>query len=813
VAGARRERAVGDATRIPAPLTTFVGRTGDAATLAGLVERYRLVTVTGPGGVGKTRLVMEVARRVADRFPDGAWFIGLGAVADPAHVPGEVMALLGLRQGAGRPSMDGLAEVLAPRRLLLVLDNCEHVLPAVGELCGVLLRRADDVRVLATSRERIGMAAETRYRLSPLELPGSGEPGAVGKSAAAMLFAERARQADPRFTLDAPSAPLVARVVTRLDGMPLAIELAAARVEALGLAGLADRIDDAPHLLAGGNRLAASRHWSLAAVADWSYRLLAEPEQRVFQRLSVFPGPFTLEAAEAVAGPDAGPVVLRLVECSLLVPPQPGADGRTRYSMLLMLRAYGLDRLREAGGEQDAMMALAAFAWSVAGPAAAGLEADADRELDALRWLDAEDALLSRALGCALDHEPDRAVRLAAALAPWLRFRGRLAEAGDWLRAAIARSSPADPAWATAHLWLGLVLSNTTDLPGTLACCDAVIDAYRDRAPSHVLVKALVARAVARLNMGQDPVTVDDDRRALSLARDMGDTAGELVALTSLSLTAFYAGDAAGGLDWSQALYWARQARELLPSDIPPYDSRWCHYILATVLIETHELDSARPVSTAGIGLARQADDVVNLGGLLFLMGLLERLAGNLAEARAYLAEATAIALRSGDHINLTNLILECGFLCAETGRWTDAVTLRAVHTADRKRRGLPEITLDQARLEHVRRTEQALTPGQRREAEERGARMPVSAAAELVIVITSALEQESTEPAPGNLLSPRERELVTLVAQGHTNAEIADRLHISVRTVASHLDRIRDKTGYRRRADLTRLALEESLV
>jgi predicted ATPase/DNA-binding CsgD family transcriptional regulator len=794
------------------PLTSFVGRANDAAELTRLLSDYRLVTVTGPGGVGKTRLATEVARHVENWFPDGVWFIELGATTDAAQVPTELTSALGIQQVRGRPALEVLAEALAPQQLLLILDNCEHVLSAVAELCGALLSSADEVRVLATSREQIGIGGEVRYRLSPLDLPGSGEPGAVERSAAAALFTERARRADPRFTLDSQSAPLVARVVAQLDGMPLAIELAAVRVEALGLAGLANRIDDALRLLAGGNRLAAARHWSLAAVADWSYRLLTEPEQRVFRRLAVFPGPFTLEAAEAVAGPDAGPIVLRLVDCSLLVPPRPGVDGRSRYAMLLTLRGYGLARLREAGEELQMRAALAAFAWSVAEQAAAGLEIS-DREHDALRWLDAEDATLSQALGWALDHDPDGALRLAAALGPWLRWRGRLAEAYEWLRTAVARTSPANQAWAKAQRWLGQVLSSSTDLAGALDCYAAALETHRSREPSHELVATLIVRAVVRLNIGEDPATVDDARHALALARELGDTAGELMALTGLSLAAYYAGDAAGGLDWTQVLNWARQAQELLPLDISPYESRWCHYILATVLTETRELDSARRVSAAGLILSRRADDLVNLVGLLFTMAILDRLAGNLAGASAHLAEGTSIAFRNGDHVNLTNLIEECGSLCAETGRWADAVTLWAAHTADRKRRGLPRGTINQSRAEHMRRIEQALEPGELREAADRGARMPVSVAAELVIMITTAAQGESPKPALGKLLTPRERELVTLVAQGRTNAEIAARLHISVRTVASHLDRIRDKTGYRRRADLTRLALEEGLV
>jgi predicted ATPase/DNA-binding CsgD family transcriptional regulator len=785
-----------------------VGRANDAVELSRLLEDNRLVTVTGPGGVGKTRLATELAQRIQDRYPDGVWFIELGAAAEATQVPAEVMSALGVRQDPGRPPLKVLAEVLAPRRLLLILDSCEHVLSAAAELCGVLLKSADEVRVLATSREQLGLGAEAWYRLSPLELPASDEPAAVRESAAAALFAERAGRGDPGFTLSPEYAPLVARVVSRLDGMPLAIELAAARVEALGMAGLADRIDDALRLLTGKDLLAAARHRSLAAVADWSYQLLAEPEQRVFRRLAVFPGPFTLEAAEAVAGPDAGLIAARLVDCSLLVPPRLGADRRTRYTMLQTLRAYALTRLREAGEEQEAAAARAAFALSVAVRAAAELEAS-DTELGALRWLDAEDATLSRALGWALEHDPDEALRLATALVPWLRQRGRLVEARTRLSAAVARSAPGGETWAKAQLWLGYLSSDSLDLADGADHHAASIAAYQDRKPSRVLVTALAGgRAVSRLNRGDIPGAVEDARRALALARELGDAASELLALTALSITAYYDGDAAEALDW------IRRAQELLPLDLPGDVTRWCHYILAMVLTEIGELDSARRVCVAGLARSRQVDDLINLVPLLEVMADIERLAGNPAAAGAQLREAIEVASRIGSSLGLASLIEHCGYLCAATGRWADAVTLWAALAADWKRRGRPADPADEARrARYMPQIEQALEPGQLREAEERGARMPFPAAVELAMMVATAVQEEPREPSPGTLLSAREQQLVTLVAQGHTNAEIAARLYISIRTVTSHLDRIRDKTGCRRRADLTRLALSEGLV
>jgi predicted ATPase/DNA-binding CsgD family transcriptional regulator len=434
-------------------LTSFVGRESETADVVKLLEGHRLVTVTGPGGVGKSRLAVEAARRAADQFPDGVEFVELAALRGNAQVVGQLMTILGVRERPGEAA-ELLAEALAPRRMLLVLDNCEHVLDAVAEICGFLLQAVDDLRILATSREQLWVGGEVRYRLSPLRLPSADDPEEAAGSEAVLLFAERAVSADPRFSLGPGNARLVSRVVARLEGMPLAIELAAARVEALGLEGLAGLVDDAVRLLAGPDRLAGGRHRSLAAVADWSYQLLAEPEKRVLRRLAVFPGPFTLEAAQAVAGPAAGPVVLRLVDCSLLVPPRPGDDRRMRYCMQEMLRAFAAGRLREAGEERDAMAAMCRFALSVTGAAALGPDA-ADGEAGTLRWLDAEDATLTAALAWAADNDRAAAVRLAAGLALGRRLRGRLTGAGARLEAAVREVSPASPGWAVARVSRG----------------------------------------------------------------------------------------------------------------------------------------------------------------------------------------------------------------------------------------------------------------------------------------------------------------------------------------------------------------------
>ena len=290
---------------------------------------------------------------MAGRFADGAWLAELAPVRDPAQVPAVVAAALKVRDQPGVPVAEVLVRVLARQQLLLVLDNCEHVIGAAAELCAGLLAACDDVRVLATSREPLAVAGEARYRLGPLSLPGGDARDEAGGSEAVALFADRARQVDAGFTLDGQTGPVVAGLVARLDGMPLAIELAAARVEALGVSQLADRLDDRFALLTAGDRLAPGRQRSLAATVEWSYRLLGEEERRVFRAVSVFAGPFTLEAAEAVSGEGAEAVVLRLVDCSLLVPPVWRRSRCPRRAVLasLTVSVGVIRRVRETRGD------------------------------------------------------------------------------------------------------------------------------------------------------------------------------------------------------------------------------------------------------------------------------------------------------------------------------------------------------------------------------------------------------------------------------------------------------------------------------
>jgi non-specific serine/threonine protein kinase len=793
------------ARRFPAALTSFVGRAAEVAEVAELLGEYRLVTVTGPGGMGKTRLAGEVARHVAGRFADGVRLVELASVQDPALVAAAVSVALGVGQAPGESLADSLAAALGRQQMLLVLDNCEHLIVAVAELCAALLPVADDVRILATSREPIGIAGEARFRLGSLGLSAPGDGAQTAVSEAAALFTERARRVDPHFTLNEESGPVVERLVQRLDGMPLAIELAAARVEALGVGQLLDRLDDRLGLLVGTDRLAAARQRSLAATAQWSHELLTETEQRVFRRLSVFPGQFTLEAAEAVAGAGAANVVLRLVECSLLTPPSVGVDGRARYLMLETLRAYGAERLVEAGEQEAAATALARYALQMSEQAAAEIETQAG-ELAAARWLDAEEATVHQALAWAQEHDPPIAPRLAVALAPWWRLRGRYTDGYELLHAAAGHCPPGTTEWAAAQVWLGLLALRAGD-PVGLGHHTAARDALAPLGPSPMLVQALNGRAGTLRNTGRLPESGEEAHRALAMARDLGDAYGESTALYHLTGLANYTGD------HQTQLAWLRQAQQIDPARVPPVVARRLAIQLSVCLMEMGDLAGARPACLEALASAQQADAAAVEAECLSLVVDLDLRAGQVTEATTGLRQALALSSRTGTLV-LIDCLDMCAHLCARTERWAEALTVWAAKAAIQHQIGFPDLPTEVAyRAEPISKARRVLGPAAAQTAEERGATMTMTMAVEFATLL-AAEDPRQPPPATDQLpLSGRERQLVTLVAQGHTDAQIAAQLHISVRTVRTHLDRIRDKTGCRRRADLTRLALSAGLV
>jgi len=348
-------------TGFPVELTSFVGRREESAEVRRLLSAGRLLTLTGPGGVGKTRLAGQVAGQVARAFPDGVWQVALAAQQDETFVPHAVIDALGVRTESVRRPLDVLVEHLRERRLLIVLDNCEHLLRSCAVLAATVLAGTEGIRILATSRHRLGLLGERLFEVPPLSAPAPDElvPGAdaAERFPALRLFADRAAAVVPGFTLGDSNQQAVARLCRRLDGLPLAIELAAVRVRALGVDQLVERLDDRYQLLTGGSPVSAPRHRTLRSAVDWSYELCTPQEQLVWSWLSVFVGGFDLAAAEAVCGGE-GPdsldsldvldAVAGLVDKSVLLREEDG--GQVRYRLLVSLRDYGREKLAESGG-------------------------------------------------------------------------------------------------------------------------------------------------------------------------------------------------------------------------------------------------------------------------------------------------------------------------------------------------------------------------------------------------------------------------------------------------------------------------------
>ncbi|MER6945263.1 BTAD domain-containing putative transcriptional regulator [Nonomuraea sp. NPDC000554] len=446
-------------TNLPALLTGLIGRDTAVAEVRAHLAADRLVTLTGPGGVGKTRLALETATQLAGTFPDGVWLVELaGTPGGAVELVEVVMAALEIQDGGGRAE-ERLVAALRARRLLLVLDNCEHLVEQAAELVELLLKGAPDLRVLATSREPLAVAGEVVWSVPPLEVPGPGaDPATLGEYGAVRLFTARASAAARDFTLDARTAGDVATLCRRLDGIPLALELAATRVRALGVDGLVARLDDRFRLLATGYRGAPPRQQTLTAMIDWSWGLLTGPERLALRRLAVHADGCSLAAAESVCADadlpaaDVLDLLARLVDRSLVVAVH--GPGGVRYRLLESVAAYCAERMHEAGEYEQVRRRHHAYYTDLAERADPHLRGPEQREW--LRRLDAESANLRAALdGAVADGDAGLALRLTSALAWFWFLRGRLTEARRSLDAALALTgSPGDAAVrARAAAW------------------------------------------------------------------------------------------------------------------------------------------------------------------------------------------------------------------------------------------------------------------------------------------------------------------------------------------------------------------------
>ncbi|WP_372405171.1 BTAD domain-containing putative transcriptional regulator [Streptomyces luteireticuli] len=552
-------------TNLPAPLDEVIGRGDDTEAVLALLREHRLVTLTGPGGVGKTRLALEAAARLADAYAGGVWLVelaGLRPRSDAAALAEEIAAALGVRDdGAWGPRSavpDRLAEALRGRELLLVLDNCEHVVAPAAETAGRLLRGVPGLRILMTGQEPLALPGERLWEVRPLD----GE-------AAVRLFAARAAATAPGFVLGPGNAPAVAELVRRLDGIPLALELAAGRVRTLGLPGLLARLDDRLRLLSGARRGTPERQRTLKATIDWSWDLLTEDQRTVLRRLSVHADGWDLGWAEAVAGwgavapEDVWEVLARLVERSLVSAGE--AHGEPRYRMLESVAAYGADRLAEAGESDAARARHAAYAVRFAVRAARGLRGPEQGTL--LARLDTESANLREALDVLVDAgRGAEALRLAGALAPYWVLRGRLGQARRSLMSALSaadgtegapraraeawhtavtimegdgtdragridralrRFDPRDTAGvAEAQYVLGHALSLIGDMPGARDLSDAALAAFRALGDRWGEAAALADRAVQALSFGELERVAHEGATSVAMFAELGDRWG-----------------------------------------------------------------------------------------------------------------------------------------------------------------------------------------------------------------------------------------------------------------------------------------------
>jgi predicted ATPase/DNA-binding SARP family transcriptional activator len=420
--------------------TSFVGRRRELAEIDQALGRTRLLTLTGPGGAGKTRLAYEAAARLADRYPDGVHVVELASLSRSELVPQTVASVLDVPLPETGTAEVALARQLAERRLLLVLDNCEHLLDACARLAAALLRTCPDVVVLATSREPLRVGGEVTWRTPSLALPDLRDLPPLARLAeleSVRLFVERARDATPGFVLDATTAPAVAEICVRLDGMPLALELAAARTSALAPAQIAARLDDALRVLGRGSRSAVTRQQTLHATLAWSHDLLDQDERTLFRRLAVFAGSMSLEAVEHVCGGDGLDVVdllSRLVDKSLVQVEH--ADGVARYRLLETIRQFADQRLRDAG--ERAARVRAHRDWYVAFAAAHDPELAAGVVNDTPQALDVEHDNLRAALSSGLADDPAEALQLAVSLWRFWLARGHFADGSRWLESTLA---------------------------------------------------------------------------------------------------------------------------------------------------------------------------------------------------------------------------------------------------------------------------------------------------------------------------------------------------------------------------------------
>jgi predicted ATPase/DNA-binding CsgD family transcriptional regulator len=797
------------AARLPQPLTPLVGREHEVAMVADLLRQrgLRLVTLTGPGGVGKTRIALAVASALSPEFAEEARFISFASILDPELVPATVARALGMSDMRGQEPLDQLATALGDRELLLVFDNLEHLLPAASWVAD-FLQACPNVRVLATSRERLRIGGEQESPVPPLSLP---EPLALAPtdqfadSAAVRLFVTRAQAVDPAFALSAENGVAVAEICRRLDGLPLAIELAAARLKVLPPAALLTRLERRLPLLVGGCREAPARQQTMRDAIAWSYGLLSPEEQRLFRRLAIFVGGCTLEAAEAISGEaDTGiepkesgdrtnrtlEWVTSLADKSLLHRVENARD-EPRFAMLETVREYAQERLVAHGELADLRRRHAEFfvQWAEdIGPRLQSgsrgtwlerLEADHDNLRAALAWS---------------QEDPDRqecGLRLAGALLWFWYIHGHLAEGRRWLEDAIARAPEigANRVWARGLYASGRLAWRQGDFSLACARLEASVALWRELGDRGELAFALSFLGLAARFQGwQATATRSLQAESVTLFREIGDQWGLAMALYNLAdnFALWSANDDEADQDAADAMF--GESRALFQEVGDAWGEALVLTSLGRLAILAGDYPKAQMHLERGLTILREAGDVWRCAQALSALGLLAEKRGNFGDAARHLGDAADRYRTLGHRQGLTETFGTLAQLARRLGEVELAGRLDA--DAVGVQSGAALICMSPSELQAAVVRLQACAE-------------PTSA---LALLSPDQLEEPS-------LLTEREREVLRLIATGRSNADVAKELFISPRTVSTHAAHILAKIGLSSRAELIAFAHGQGLA
>jgi predicted ATPase/class 3 adenylate cyclase len=648
------------AHNLPRQLTTFIGREPQMAEVKQLLATTSLLTLTGSGGCGKTRLALQVAAELLEEYADGVWLVELAALADPALLPQTVAAALGLREEPNRPLTATLVDYLRPKSLLLVLDNCEHLLTACAQLADTLLRAAPHLRVLASSREGLGIAGELTYRVPSLSLPDPRSLPPVERLAeyeAVSLFLDRARFSRPGFSLTPQNAAAVAQICQRLDGIPLAIELAAARVRALPVEQIAARLDDRFRLLTGGSRTALPRQQTLRALIDWSYNLLSEGEQTLLRRLSVFSGGWTLGGAEAVG---AGAVVAAwevldlltsLVDKSLVAYDEQGGEGR--YRLLETVRQYARDRLLEAGEAAAVRTRHLEFFlnWAEQGPGHERLEAEHDNLRAALGWSGAQG-------------QGEAGLRLGGALWGFWEMRGYWREAREYVAGLLALPG-AEARTAARALALqrgGWLAWRQGDYGTARALLEESLAISREHGDKRDIAKSLTGLGNVAHDQGDYGTAQALLEESLTIFREIGDKWSIARSLASLGRVAGDQGD------YGTARALIEESLAIFRESGDKAGISWSLLGLGSVALSQGDSGAARVLLEESLAIFRERGHKLGIAWSLTILGNVARNEGDAGAARALFEESLAIFREVWDKQGIAKSLCGLGIVVRDQG-------------------------------------------------------------------------------------------------------------------------------------------------